>query len=57
MLAPDGWGAPHPAACAKETPLKRLGTPDDVIGAILYLAQAPYVTGETLRVDGGRHVR
>ncbi len=57
VLAPDGWGAPHQAAFAEETPLKRIGSPDDVIGAILYLAQARYVTGEILRVDGGRHVR
>ncbi len=57
VLAPDGWGAPHQEAFARKTPLKRLGSPDDVIGAILYLAQAPYVTGETVRVDGGRHVR
>ncbi len=57
VLAPEGWGTPHQQAFADETPLKRLGTPDDVIEAILYLAQAPYVTGETLRVDGGRHVR
>jgi pteridine reductase len=39
------------------TPLRRLGSPDDVVGAIRYLLQADYVTGETLIVDGGRHVR
>ena len=39
------------------TPLRRLGSPDDVVGAIRYLLHADYVTGETLIVDGGRHVR
>jgi len=39
------------------TPLRRLGSPDDVVGAIRYLLGADYVTGETLIVDGGRHVR
>jgi pteridine reductase len=39
------------------TPLRREGTPDDIARAIHFLlADAPYVTGETLHVDGGRHV-
>jgi len=39
---------------AAETALRRLGTPDDVADAVLYLAGARYVTGSTLVVDGGR---
>jgi pteridine reductase len=39
------------------TPLKREGVPDDVAKAVHYLlAEAPYVTGETINVDGGRHI-
>jgi pteridine reductase len=39
------------------TPLKREGEPDDIAKAVYFLiAEAPYVTGETIRVDGGRHV-
>ena len=39
------------------TPLKREGTPDDIARAAHFLiAEAPYVTGETINVDGGRHV-
>jgi pteridine reductase len=39
------------------TPLKREGTPEDVARAVLFLlADAPYVTGETISVDGGRHI-
>ena len=39
------------------TPLKHEGEPDDIAKAVYFLlAEAPYVTGETLRVDGGRHV-
>jgi pteridine reductase len=37
--------------------LHRLGSPDDVAQALLYLLEADYVTGETLVVDGGRHIR
>jgi len=39
------------------TPLKREGTPDDIARAVHFLlAEAPYVTGETIHVDGGRHI-
>jgi len=55
VLPPEGWPAAEQERYAKETPLARIGTPDDVIGAIRYLIAATYVTGETLFVDGGRH--
>ncbi len=40
---------------AEALPLKRLGTPDEVASAVLWLAsdQAAFVTGHTLAVDGG----
>ena len=39
------------------TVLKRAGEPDDVAGAVLYLiADAPYVTGQIIAVDGGRSI-
>ena len=39
-----------------ETALGRVGTPDDVAAAVLYLssAMAGHVTGQVLRVDGGQ---
>jgi pteridine reductase len=39
---------------AAETLLGRLGSPDDVAAAVVYLAGAGFVTGTTLVVDGGR---
>jgi pteridine reductase len=40
-----------------QTPLRREGTPEDIARAVYYLvAEAGYVTGETINVDGGRHV-
>ena len=39
---------------AAETALRRVGSPDDVAEAILYLAGADFVTGTTIAVDGGR---
>jgi pteridine reductase len=39
------------------TPLKREGTPEDIAGAVHYLlAEATYVTGQTINVDGGRNI-
>jgi len=42
---------------AAETLLGRVGTPDDVAAAVVYLAGASFVTGTTLVVDGGRLVQ
>ncbi|HEU4943504.1 MAG TPA: SDR family oxidoreductase, partial [Gaiellaceae bacterium] len=39
---------------AAESLLGRIGTPDDIAGAVMYLAGADFVTGSTLVVDGGR---
>jgi pteridine reductase len=39
------------------TPLRREGAPEDIAKAVYYLlADATYVTGETINVDGGRHI-
>jgi 3-oxoacyl-[acyl-carrier protein] reductase len=40
---------------AKATPLKRIGTPEDVAGVVRFLASdaASYVTGQVIAVDGG----
>jgi NAD(P)-dependent dehydrogenase (short-subunit alcohol dehydrogenase family) len=38
---------------ATDNPLGRLGQPEDVAGAFLFLARAGYVNGMALRVDGG----
>ena len=57
VLLPDDWDDGSAGRLAETTPLRRLGAPEDVVGAVLYLVGADYVTGETLLVDGGRHVR
>jgi NAD(P)-dependent dehydrogenase (short-subunit alcohol dehydrogenase family) len=35
-------------------PIGRMGEIDDIVSAVLYLETAPFVTGETLHVDGGQ---
>ena len=36
-------------------PIKRLASVSEVVDAVLYLVDAPFVTGEVLHVDGGAH--
>lgn len=57
VLLPDGWSEESEEHIVSTTPLKRLGSPKDVAEAVIYLIQADYVTGTTLIVDGGRHIR
>ena len=40
-------------AMVDRVPLGRIGEVDDVVDAILFLAQATYITGEVVSVDGG----
>jgi pteridine reductase len=42
---------------AAETWLGRVGSPEDVAAAVAYLAEADFVTGTTLFVDGGRALK
>lgn len=51
VIASPEWSAPTLA----RTPLGRLGVPGDVAGAVLFLssAQASWITGQTLPIDGG----
>jgi len=57
VLLPEGGPQELAEKLIATTPLGRIGTPDDVAQAVLYLLSADYVTGETIIVDGGRHVR
>jgi pteridine reductase len=57
VLLPDGWSDADAERLRSTTPLARLGTPDDVAAAMLYLIDAGFVTGEVITVDGGRHIR
>jgi pteridine reductase len=56
VLWPEGYGAARRSALAARIPLGRAGTPRDVAEAVRYLAEAPFVTGAVLPVDGGRRL-
>jgi pteridine reductase len=57
ILWPDaGKSEAAQQALIERTPLRRTGSPDDIASAVLWLLEAPFVTGEIVRVDGGRHL-
>ena len=54
VLKPEGWTDEQWDKLRPATPLDRLGSPQDVVEAVLYLIRAEFVTGHVLVVDGGR---
>jgi NAD(P)-dependent dehydrogenase (short-subunit alcohol dehydrogenase family) len=57
IVAPPGTTAKVHAAVERATPLGRWGGEDEVAKAVGFLVTSDFVTGETIRVDGGRHVK
>lgn len=57
VLLPDDWSTQADERLRQTTPLGRTGSPADVSGAVIFLLESDYVTGETIIVDGGRHIR
>jgi NAD(P)-dependent dehydrogenase (short-subunit alcohol dehydrogenase family) len=57
IVAPPGTTAEEYRAVEEATPLGRWGGEIEIAKAILALLDSDFITGETLRVDGGRHVR
>ncbi|MGQ0535104.1 MAG: SDR family oxidoreductase [Methanobacteriota archaeon] len=57
ILPPEGAGPDHLRRLARTLPLRKHGDPSDVADAVLFLVRSRFVTGQTLFVDGGEHVR
>ncbi|MBN8615761.1 MAG: SDR family oxidoreductase [Deltaproteobacteria bacterium] len=53
VLAPESMDAAERSTLASRTLVQRLGTAEDVAEAVVYLAQADFVTGQEILVDGG----
>jgi len=53
VLPPQDYTDAQNERVARRTLLKRWGTPQDVVDAMLFLVQADYITGEFITVDGG----
>jgi NAD(P)-dependent dehydrogenase (short-subunit alcohol dehydrogenase family) len=57
IVAPEGTSDEEFAAVEKATPVGRWGGEEEIVSAVMFLLRSGFVTGETIRVDGGRHVR
>ena len=57
ILAPEDLSSEQSEAVEKATPLGRWGRPEEIAKAVLALIDSDFITGETIRVDGGRHIR
>lgn len=57
IVAPPGTSAQESEAVEKATPLGRWGGEAEIAKAVRFLVESDFVTGETIRVDGGRHVK
>ena len=57
IVAPPGTSVEEIAAVEQATPLGRWGGEAEIARAVLFLCQTDFVTGETVRVDGGRHLK
>ena len=56
ILAPPDLGPEEVAEVAAATPVGRWGGESEIVKAVLFLCETDFVTGETIRVDGGRHL-
>jgi NAD(P)-dependent dehydrogenase (short-subunit alcohol dehydrogenase family) len=56
VLAPEDLSEESRRAVEESTPLKRWGGAEEIAKTVLALIDSDFVTGETIRVDGGRHV-
>jgi NAD(P)-dependent dehydrogenase (short-subunit alcohol dehydrogenase family) len=56
ILPPPDLSVREYDAVIKATPLARWGGAEEIAKAVLFLVETDFVTGETIRVDGGRHL-
>ena len=57
ILPPPDMSAEESASVVQSTPLGRWGGAAEIAKAVMFLVQSDFVTGETIRVDGGRHIK
>ena len=57
ILPPPGKDASYLEKLASTNPLQRVGSPEGITGAILFLLRSEFVTGQIIFVDGGYHMR
>ena len=57
IVPPAGVSDEEQEAVVKATPLGRWGGAEEIVKAVLLLIETDFTTGETVRVDGGRHLK
>jgi NAD(P)-dependent dehydrogenase (short-subunit alcohol dehydrogenase family) len=57
ILAPPEMSKAESDAVVKSTPLGRWGGEEEIAKTVMFLIHSDFVTGETIRVDGGRHIK
>ncbi len=57
IIPPEGTSAEEAAQVERATPLGRWGGEIEIAKIVLALVESDFVTGETIRVDGGRHLK
>lgn len=57
ILAPPEMSRQESDSVVKSTPLGRWGGEEEIAKAVMFLVNSDFVTGETIRVDGGRHIK
>jgi NAD(P)-dependent dehydrogenase (short-subunit alcohol dehydrogenase family) len=57
VVPPEDWTEERVVRAAAATPLGRWGGEEPVVDAVMTLLETTYITGETIRVDGGRALR
>ncbi len=56
VMPPPAYDAEAVARLSRAIPLGRVGSPQDIARAVVFLASSPFITGHELAVDGGRSV-
>ena len=57
ILAPPDMSAAEVEEVAMSTPVGRWGGEVEIAKAVIALVETEFITGETIRVDGGRHIK
>ncbi len=56
VLFPEYYSDEQKNLAVERTLLKRPGSPQDIVNAVVFLIENDYITGEMIHVDGGRHI-
>lgn len=56
VLFPEYYTEQQKKSAVERTLLKREGSPQDIVNAVVFLIENDYITGDLIHVDGGRHL-